>query len=556
MNEKIKKVTTVIKDKWTGFSTAVKIMILAIPVALIAIIVILSIILNHKDEAVLYSGLTTEEASEIASVISDLGVRDVKLKGDEIIVPSDQADNLRMQLAVQGYPKDSMNYDIWNDGVDLWSTDSDKREVARQQRETRIAATLRELESVYQAYVHLDIPEKKNYSITPEEELPTCSVTLRLNGDEELTNGEVRSIFAIVSKSVEGLTKDNISVTDTYGREYEWISKEEEMALGEDKSGVPIAQKRFAFQRQMENAILSNLDSWLTKVYGKNGYAVNVAAILNYDGKTITSTEYFPSPDSDNNSGVRSHDKHVDSNIEANVGDGVVGEGPNADNSPDYPTIEGLDDGESYYYNYDETEYDVTNIVTEINKDGYEIQQLSVGVMINTSAMTEAEREDIAQVVADAAGTTVEFVHVMATPFALSNPNGSTVAPGDGFGVITRPPDGYRNMLLFLVIALGIILIALLIVSLFMSKNRKKKMRRRQEMAWAAAQAAQADSAQWNESEQQPQEVDFNIASLTEEAGKESRETILKREIAEFARSSPDIVAQILRNMLREEANK
>ncbi len=109
-------------------------------------------------------------------------------------------------------------------------------------------------------------------------------------------------------------------------------------------------------------------------------------------------------------------------------------------------------------------------------------------------------------------------------------------------------------MLLFLVIALGIILVALLIVSLFMSKNRKRKIRRRQEMAIAAAQAAAADhgTVAWNENEQ-PKEVDFNIASLTEEAGKDSRETILKREIAEFARTNPEIVASIISNMMREE---
>ena len=50
-----------------------------------------------------------------------------------------------------------------------------------------------------------------------------------------------------------------------------------------------------------------------------------------------------------------------------------------------------------------------------------------------------------------------------------------------------------------------------------------------------------------------PEEVDFNIASLTEEAGRDSRETILKREISEFAKTNPEIVASIIRNMLREE---
>ena len=49
-----------------------------------------------------------------------------------------------------------------------------------------------------------------------------------------------------------------------------------------------------------------------------------------------------------------------------------------------------------------------------------------------------------------------------------------------------------------------------------------------------------------------PEEVDFNIASLTEEAAKESRETILKREISDFSKTNPEIVAQIIKNMMKD----
>lgn len=548
MKEKITKVTTVIKDKWTGFSTAVKIVICAIPVALIAIIIVLAILLNNKSEAVLFSGLTTEEAGEIASAITALGVEDVKLRGDEIIVPEDQVDSLRMQLAVQGYPKSSTNYDIWNDGIDLWSTDSDKKEVARQQREERIASTLRQLSPVKAAYVILSVPDTKDYAITPEKEAPSCSITLDLVSGNELTNAEVRAIFAMVSTSVDGLTYDNIAVTDTMGRSYEWISKEEEEAEGIDASGIPIARKRWAFQRDLENALMQQLKPFLEKIYGENGYAVSVAAQLDYDAKTIEDTQYQPVDE--NNTGVLNHDKHIESNVGLLDGAGIVGVTSNADISPDYPTLDSVDDGEQYYYNYDESEYSVSNTITKIVKDGYDIESLTVGVAINTSDMTEANREAIALTVAKAVGTDAASVSVLATPFVLPN------IGNDGSGVIipTRPVDSFRNLLLFLVIALGVILVALLIVSLFMSKNRKKKIRRRQEMALAAAQAAAADqgSVAWNDGEE-PKEVDFNIASLTEEAGKDSRETILKREIAEFAHSSPEIVASIIRNMIREE---
>ena len=85
--------------------------------------------------------------------------------------------------------------------------------------------------------------------------------------------------------------------------------------------------------------------------------------------------------------------------------------------------------------------------------------------------------------------------------------------------------------------------------------RRKRKIRRRQEQALAAAQAAASESSFSGAATmgEAPQEVDFNIASLTEEAGKDSRETILKREIAEFANTNPEIVASIIKNLLRDE---
>lgn len=552
MNERVKKVTTFVKDKWTGFSKAVKIMVVAIPVALIAIIIILAILLSHKDEVVLYSGLTTAEQGEIAAAITELGVTDVRVKSNgDVVVPDDQVDYLRMQLAVQGFPKSGSNYDIWNDGIDLWSTDKDKQEVQRQQRETQIGAALTNLKAVRTATVRLDIPTTKDYVITETEELPTCSVQLELAGEEELTYAEVRAIYNLVTSSVYGLTRDNVSITDTYLRNYDWVSPEEEAASFEDKSGVSVGRRRLQFQHEMETAIKQSIDAMMTKIWGKNGYALNVSASLNFDDVEKTDTYYYPS--GDGNTGVLNHDQYIKESINGAVAGGLVGVTPNGDQSPEYPTLDDLDEGEDFYYEKNERQFDVSNVITKIKGDGYKIDKLSVGVAINTAEMTQLERDYVASMVADAVGAEVDNVTVYNTPFALTGTGGTTVGVGDE-GIFTRPFDTYRNVLLIVVIALGIILIALLILSLCMSRSRKKKIRRRQEQALAAAQAAAAaDVYNGGAEREMPQDIDFNIASLTEEAGKESRETILKREIADFAKTSPEIVASIIKNMLREE---
>ncbi|MBD5130544.1 MAG: flagellar M-ring protein FliF [Ruminococcaceae bacterium] len=553
MNERVKKVTTFVKDKWTGFSKAVKIMVVAIPIALIAIIIILAILLNHKNDAVLFSGLNTADQAEVATAIADLGVSDVRIKANgDVIVPEDQVDYLRMQLAVKGFPKSSQNYDIWNDGINLWSTDKDKQVVWQQQREKQIGAALTNLEAVRSATVVLDIPATRDYVITETEEVPTCSVQLELAGDEELKNSEVRAIYNLVTTSVEGLTREHVSITDTYLRNYPYVSPEEEAAGFEDVSGVTTGRRRLQFQHEMEAAIKQNIDAMMTKVFGTNGYALNVSAILNFDDVKKKDTYYYPVDE--NNTGVLDHEQYINEHInDANQG-GLVGVTPNGDESPQYPTLDDLDEGEEYYYQKNERQYDVSNLITEITGDGYKIDKLSVGVFINTSDMTQMEREYIEQLVADAVGADVDNVTVYNTPFALSGSGGTTVNAGDNSGIFTRPFDTYRNILLIVVIALGIILIALLILSLCMSRSRKKKIRRRQEQALAAAQAAAAaDVYNGGGEREMPQDIDFNIASLTEEAGKESRETILKREIADFAKNSPEIVASIIRNMLREE---
>lgn len=551
MNERLKKIGTAVKDKWTGFSKVVKVLIISIPIAVIAAIVVVAILSAGRNMAVLYSGLTAAEAQEISSAIKGMGVEDVSMNSSgEILVPETQVDYLRMQLAVQGYPKQSASYDIWNDGIDLWSTDSDKREVQRQQREARLATTLVQLEAVQSATVNLDIPEDKDYVIVENKGVPTCSITLALRDGKELTNSEVRAIYSMVTSSVDGLINDNVSIIDTKGREYQWISEEEENSGLVDASGVAIGQKRLQFQKEFREALMENLRGLFDPAFGENGYSINVTALLNYDNMKQTSTEYIPS--GDENTGVLDHSVNVTEGAALDSADGLVGVTPNADKSPDYPTYVGLEDGQSYYYHKDEQQYDVSNVVTEVLKDGYSIDKLSVALLIDTNSLSDTERENFADIVAKAAGTSIDNVSVYNTVFALPN-NGTTAGANSGIDIWTRPVDSFRDTLLFVVIGLGVLLIMLLIISLFMGRSRKRKIRHRQEQAAAAAAAAGAQQPIVPQEPEEPEEVDFNIASLTEEAGKDSRETILKREITEFSKSSPEIVASIIKNMLRED---
>lgn len=557
MNEKVKSVVTTVKTKWTDASKMAKILIVSIPVVVIAIIIILCVILNsNKTTAVLFSGLSSSEAGEIATAIQALdGAPEVTVNSNgDVIVPAERADDIRMQMWAQGYPKSTTNYDIWDNGVDLWSTDMDKREIKRQQLETRLGATIASMDKIQAATVNLTLPESSNYVISTQKGESQCAVFLQLrNNAEPLTNAEVRAIYRGVTTSVEGLTIENVSVMDSKMNSYEWIDPElDDVDENEDKSGVDIARKRLDFEQEFVQVLKDGLGEMFTKMYGENGFAFNVSARLNYDYKDVESTQYQPAEGT--NAGVINHQDQVNEGGRLDEDGGLVGVTPDADLSPDYPTITGLEDGQSFYYNKNEIQYSVSNIKETIKKDGYSIDALTVGLVVNQTNMTEAEREALQSIVANAAGTTTEYVSVYNLPFSLDN----GVGGGDGDGsvqIITPRVDTFRDVLLYVVVGLGVLLILLLVFTLFMGHSRKKKIRRRQEAAFAAAtqggSAVQPGGATSQEPEA-PEEVDFNIASLTEEAAKESRETILKREISDFSKTNPEIVAQIIKNMMKD----
>lgn len=557
MNEKVKSVVTTVKTKWTGVPKMAKVLIIAIPIVIVAIIIIMNVVLaSNKTAAVLFSGLSSSEAGEIATAIQALDdAPEVTVNEDgDILVPADQVDSIRMQMWAQGYPKSTTNYDIWDNGVDLWSTDTDKREIKRQQLETRLGATIASLDKISAATVNLTLPETSNYVISSDKGESQCAVFIQLKKDAEpLTNAEVRAIYRGVTTSVEGLTTENVSVMDSEMNSYEWVDPEDDSESTEDESGVAVARKRLEFEQEFVDVLKEGLGEMFTKIYGEDGYAFNVNARLNYDAKDVESTQYEPVEGT--TAGVINHSDQVAEGGELDEDGNIVGVTANADTSPDYPTVTGLEDGQSFYYNKNEIQYSVSNIKETIKKDGYSIDSLSVALVVNQTSMTEAEREALQSIVANAAGTTTDYVSVYNLKFSLNGEDGSSASSDGNVQIITPRVDTFRDILLYVVIGLGVLLLLLLVFTLFMGSSRKKKIRRRQEAALAAAQsggtAARSGGASSQEPEQ-PEEVDFNIASLTEEAAKESRETILKREISDFSKTNPDIVAQIIKNMMRD----
>ena len=537
MKDKLSAFWNGFKSKWSSLAKNLRIFIIT-AIAVVAVgAIVLTIILNQKSYTAIYTGLDGEECSQIASAINDLGVTDVKIGTDgSISVPSDQSDNIRMQLSIQGYPKSTFNFDVWNNGIGIWSTDTEKKVLQIQQLQTHLMKAINTISAVKNSYVIITMPENNNYVISTNDEEPRVSVKLDLRNGATLSAEQVEGIYALVLNSLPGLEREYISIADTDGKPLDGKnSTVEEDAL---------YQSRLNFQEQMQNLLKSQLDETLRKLY--KDYTINVNVKLNYDNSKSEYTIYTPSIAEDGTSGgmIQSSTKNEGWGGIGSLS-GVVGTTSNSDISPNYPTIEGDGDNEYYYQNSITVNRLVNTEIRQLEKNGYSVDRITAAITVDQINMLEADKEQLREVIAFAIGTDIANVTVANYPFVINGGNSSS----SGNNIIR---GGNVDWTVYIIILLGLFVLALLIVAILTGNAKKKKRARakaKAAAAQAAAQAAQESAALSFEPQTQPAE-EFNIQHL-DDYDDASKSAVLKKEIKEFSHTNPDVVAQLIRSMMK-----
>lgn len=535
MKDKLSAIWQSVKSKWLSVSKGLRIfLVTAISVVIVAA-VILTIVLNQKGYTKIYTNLDTEEASQVVTAINELGVSDVILGTDgSISVPEESADNLRMQLSIQGYPMSTFNFDVWNNGIGIWSTDTEKRVLQVQQLQTHLMKAINTIKNINSSMVIITLPETQNYVISKDDDDPRVSVKLDVKNGMDLNADQIEGIYALVLNSLPGLERGNISIVGTDG----------ELLTGEGTiADSDLYQSRLNFQEQMQKLLISQLDTTLKKLY--KDYTINVNVTLDYDDSKTERTVYTPSIQEDGTSGGMIENS---TNTEAWGGigtlEGVVGTYGNTDISPNYPTIRG--DGEDeYYYQHSITVNRLVNKeITQLQSSGYKIDRITAAVTVDSTDMRAAERETLQQVVAYAIGADVANVTVANYPFVI-NPNQNT-----NHTVI----DGTNtDWIYLLIVSMGLLVLGLLIVAILTGTSKKKKRAKAKAKAAAAATAAASQVDELSFEAIQPEAPqDFNIQKLDDDTT-ETKGVVLRREIKDFSHTNPDVVAQLLRSLMREE---
>lgn len=543
-----------VKTKWTDIGKKGHIIFFSVLGVVVASAVVLAILLNNPGYAVLYSGASSEETAEIITVIrSDLGTTDVTINSNgDILVPEKDVENLRVQLSMLGYPKSAFNYNIWDSGVGIFSTESDKRVKEKQQLQENLRATLSMYEGVDSAIVILGIPDTNDYVISNSRDEASASVVLMLN--KELSTNVIKGIYNLVKTAVPGLKEENITVTDGEGK---LLTTEEIVQQQSDDDEIELYNKRLDVQNSITTILKDKLVELFDGVFPD--FRVGVDVQLNYDSQVTQRTEYTPSVDSEGNrGGMVNNEKYVSAGGGNAAEGGIVGTTVDADISPDYPTLQ-VGEGDEFYYEWQkEINYLVNEEIRQIEKDGYSYDNISATVVVDATGVSQAETEEWQSAIANAIGADMSRVTFKAYPFTLDGTDGSAIGGGDGTVVV----PGGRDALIFVIIALGIILVVLLVIALFATGSGKKRAKIRRATAAAmggtpqtssfGSSTASEDDVNKQHDYDEDEKDNYELQSLTENS-EESREAMLKKEIRDFSKTNPEIVAQLIRTWLKSD---
>jgi flagellar M-ring protein FliF len=255
----------------------------AVTIALIGFFAFLILRVTAPQMTPLFTDLSLEDSSTIAKELDREGVTyELRNDGNIIMVPSDRVARLRMTLAENGLPKGGgVGYEIFDKSDALGTTSFVQNINSLRALEGELARTIRALDRVQDARVHLVMPERPLFSRDKIE--PSASIVLKVRGS--LEPAQVRAIRHLVATAVNGLRPQRISIVDEQGQ-----------LLADGASDDPSGSDVGADERQsaFEKRLREQVESIVTSVVGPGHSRVQLTADFDFNRITQTSDKFDP----------------------------------------------------------------------------------------------------------------------------------------------------------------------------------------------------------------------------------------------------------------------
>ncbi|MFP4373620.1 MAG: flagellar basal-body MS-ring/collar protein FliF [Spirochaetaceae bacterium] len=568
MNEWFKRLVSQIRELWGKWSAVQKAILFAVVGgAVLGLVLLVVFSAQPTTEPVLTRPVQDEEMLDRIATRLDQENIEYEITSDMRVVVDDERTARRARGILTRYDLVPEQTDPWElFDMERWTQTDFERSVNLQRSITRqLEQHIEALDDVDSASVNLVIPEQELFE--EEQDPVTASVIIapKPGSDIRENRRKVEGIERLIRFAVEGLTAENITISDRSGvvlNDFEGLEQVDALTLRE---------RELELKREVEQRYIDAIREALGQIYGKDRVeVVNIDVDLDMGKRTSETTEHFPivtredDPRTpfDEREYVLSIPRSTETVTEDYEGTGFNPEGPPGQEGQTPPAYKDLQDLMSRYSNNEERVNNEVNTRTTQEEGSPEVDRVTASVALD--GIWRWEYNENGEVVINPDGSIArEYVSVgeedlVKAEELLQDAVGFSEQRGDSVTVrhvqfdrsdeheqedaAVRRRQQIQMIVLYSLMGLAALLLAFIVFRL-VSREIERRRRLREEELARQHQAMREQALR--SAEEEGEEVEM---SVEERARMELQENAIN-----MAREHPEDVAQLIRTWLMEE---
>lgn len=529
MNERLGVYREKIQTFWNRFTSKQKWMIAGIAFFLVVSLGLYIYFASRPVYVPLYNQrLSEQEVGLIKQELESLKVPyQITGNGTQIEVPEVNAQDVVVDLAAKGIPSEgTISSDIFKSAGTFGITDNQFKVLKKDALQLELKKMLEKVHGVQDAQVMITLPEE-NVWVTDKPENATASVIVTTDPGIQLNDQQIRSLYYVVSRSVDKLPIENITITDQYSNLLELSDTSDA-----NTHALSLYEQQEKMKTEVERKIQQNVYNLLGTLMGKDKVIVQTTVNMNFAKENRVENLVEP-VDKENNEGITISAEKLSKTFS---GQGAPPAGAAGTGNTDVPSFPGGSQ-QGANSNYEELEdrvnKEVNRITRNITMSPYQIEDISINIGVeppNGQQLDPQTIDNIKNVLRNVVRVTVSGKTPALTDQEIDQR--ISVFPRTFSGkVATAEQQGLNPYILYG--AGAVALLALGAVAYMMYRRRRQQQEIEEEIP------------------DLPPPRPFEVPDLT--YNEDTDEVVIRKQLDKLARSKPDEFVTLLRTWIAED---
>ncbi|KIL44883.1 hypothetical protein KP78_24270 [Jeotgalibacillus soli] len=479
----------------------------------------------------LYSNLTPSETGAIKENLDGRAIpSEIGEGGTAILVPAEQVDTLKVELAAEGIPQSgNIDYSFFSQNAGFGMTDNEFNVLKLDAMQTELADLMKGIEGVQDAKVMITLPQQGVF-LNDSVEQASASIVLNTRPGYQFDEAQITSLYHLVSKSVPNLPTDNIVIMNQLF-EYFDMKKSNSSFAGVDLS------EQMALKQTIERDLQRQVQMMLGTLMGQDKVVVSITTDIDFDQENREENLVEP-VDEENMEGIAVSAQRISETFEGTEGaaGGVPEGGDPADN------LVGFVEGAQGNGDYERVEETINNEVNRIRRNivesPYRIRDIGFQVMVeppdpeNAATLPQERVDDIETMLQTIISTSIDNdISNQLTPEQLADKVVVSVQPFNGrIAFDENPVPPAIPWWAYLIGGVLVTIIGLLIFFILRSRRQREKI---------------------EEEIIIEQEAALEVPDVNDE--KETESTLRRKQLERMAAEKPEDFAKLLRSWIAED---